>query len=114
MKFLPKLAIAVILALATLCAIQAVSAHALDRYQAADKFNALSYSDCGNGTTWVCVVRYQSSCTWISHNYFLCSRVWLETQVGIRNQTQEARGHLEPYYPVSGAWYSPDYYVHNL
>jgi hypothetical protein len=108
----------------TLCAIAgclfagglaaAPTAGAIDRYEAASRFDALSRSDCGNGTTWVCFVRWPSTCAWLSHNYFWCERSWTETQYGVRNQNQRATGHLTPYLPVAGAWYSPDYRVTNF
>jgi hypothetical protein len=92
----------------------AEAASAIDRYQAAGYFNSLSHDDCGNGSTWVCFVRYDSNCMWIAHNYFFCDRYWTETQFGIHNQNQRGHGHLQPYPPVPGAWTSPDYRVQNV
>jgi hypothetical protein len=114
MKFLTKLMVATCLTFSGFCGVSAVQAHALDKYEAAARFDSISHDSCGNGTTWVCAVRYGSNCTWISHNYFFCERYWVETQYGIRNQEQRGYGHLAPYPYVAGAWYSPDYRVQNI
>lgn len=112
MKHLPKLAIAVVLALSVWAGIGAVSAQALDRAGAEYYFNQISNSSCGNGSTWVCYQRYDSNCTWISHNYFWCDRYWVEISIFGYSQEQEGYGHLS--YQAPGVWVSWDYTVRTL
>lgn len=92
----------------------AANSMAIDRFQAAAKFDALSHDSCGNGTSWVCFSREESVCTWLSTNYFSCFRYWVEVQYGVHIQEQKGSGHLQPYPYVAGAWYSPDYHVQNI